>query len=554
MRKDKSILAGWGKNKLLFWLVLLLAIVLRVYRLNNLELFGDEIDVGYQAYSLWTTGRDYLGNKLPFYLHSFSEWRAPLLMYLTAPLVGLFGLSVWTVRLPPVFFGVVSIFLLYLLVKKVSKDENLALLTALVCAISPWQIHYSRTAFEATLLLALVLLGTLLFLHKRWFLAALSFALSFYAYNIANIFVPLWLGVLLALNFKKMKNNLRELLPAVGVFLVVLPLLVAIVGGRGSGRFQLINIFNNPETVDRIVFRRTTGLEDRKVERIFHNKVTGWGKEFISNYMIAFSPQFLFLKGDPNPRHNSPGSGQFFWLMAPLFLVGLRQMVREKNKNLQKLTFAWLILAPIASSLTIGGGNQATRLFLMTVPMSILIALGMKKIFSSSILKVLILSGLAISLVFWWHNLVVHYPKEEYRSWHYGYREAMTWLRENEDRFNRVIINNHHEPALGRYLFWTAKNPSWLQDQFTGDIEKENIIDGFNGFLVDQTYFGGIAQLDKLSWLTSSLDKDSVYLAFQLDEAPGDWDWGKEPPEGLKTLKTVYDPWGKPLMYWLTKK
>ena len=152
------------------WLVLIfsLAFFLRFYRLDHLELFGDELDVGYQAYSLLKTGRDYMGQKLPFYIHSFAEWRAPLLMYATAPFVGIFGLNEWGVRLPPVVFGLLDIFLLYCLVKLLTKNEKLALISAFILTVIPWHIHYSRTAFEATLLLALMLGGTILFLKKNF--------------------------------------------------------------------------------------------------------------------------------------------------------------------------------------------------------------------------------------------------------------------------------------------------------------------------------------------------------------------------------------------------
>ena len=158
-------------------MILLFAFGLRICRLNQLELFGDELDVGYHAYSLWTTGRDYLGQKMPFYIHSFSEWRAPLLMYLTAPFVGVLGLNHWGVRLPPLILGIFNILLFYLLVKDLTKDENVGLITALILAITPWHIHYSRAAFEVTLLLFLILLGTLAFLKEKWFLAAVSLSL-----------------------------------------------------------------------------------------------------------------------------------------------------------------------------------------------------------------------------------------------------------------------------------------------------------------------------------------------------------------------------------------
>src|SRR3989344_2897391 len=69
------------------------------------ELFGDEVDVGYQAYSLYKTGRDLYRQPLPTYIHSLSEWRAPLLMYATVPSVAFLGLNEWDVRVPQAIFG-----------------------------------------------------------------------------------------------------------------------------------------------------------------------------------------------------------------------------------------------------------------------------------------------------------------------------------------------------------------------------------------------------------------------------------------------------------------
>ena len=67
-------------------------------------MFGDEVDVGYQAYSLFKTGRDLYAQAFPTYIHSLSEWRAPLLMYATVPTVAAFGTSELGVRLPQVIF------------------------------------------------------------------------------------------------------------------------------------------------------------------------------------------------------------------------------------------------------------------------------------------------------------------------------------------------------------------------------------------------------------------------------------------------------------------
>ena len=94
-----------------FWLILILilAIFLRFFRLDYLELFGDEIDAGYQSYSLMETGRDYKGHFMPLYAQSFSEWRAPMMMYFMTPFIKVLGLNEWGIRSYSAFFGVVSI-------------------------------------------------------------------------------------------------------------------------------------------------------------------------------------------------------------------------------------------------------------------------------------------------------------------------------------------------------------------------------------------------------------------------------------------------------------
>jgi len=541
-----------------FWLILilLLSLLLRLYRLDLLELFGDELDVGYHAYSLLTTGKDYMGNALPFYIHSFSEWRAPLLMYTTVPFVGLFGLNEWGVRLPAAVFGVVNVVLLYFLARVLSKDERLSLISAFILTVTPWHIHYSRAAFEVTLLLSLILGGTICFLRGRryWWLSALLFGLCFYTYNTANLFLPFWLIVLALVYRKEIGRDTAALIkPGLVFVLFSLPVLVNIVNGRGSARFRLISIFNNPETIDQIVFKRTTGLENQKIERVFHNKATGWGREFITNYLTSFSPQFLFLRGDLNSRHSLPGFGQLYWLMAVFIIIGLVDFIKRGKREFKRLVFSWLFIAPIASSLTVGGGDQATRLFLMLPPLAILAGKGVERL-RSGFLIFISLFLLFICLAFWGHEYLVHYPKEEYLSWDYGYKEAIGWLRENEGDYQRVIINNSRAPALIRYLFWARKSPAWLQNNFQGDKVRENLLSGFNGFRLGKVVFGNIAREDKLGWLEENLDRKTVYLAFQLDEVPGDWDWQKDPPAGLKVLQAFDDPWGRPMAYWLTKE
>jgi 4-amino-4-deoxy-L-arabinose transferase-like glycosyltransferase len=150
------------RNYWLLGLILFVGLFLRVNRLDYLELFGDELDAGYQSYSLLTTGRDYKGHWWPTYMQSFSEWRAPGLMYLMVSFIKLFGLNEWGVRMGPAFMGVISIGLFYLLLRLLKQTAVVAMWSSFFLAILPWHIQYSRAGFELTLLAVLLIGGVLL--------------------------------------------------------------------------------------------------------------------------------------------------------------------------------------------------------------------------------------------------------------------------------------------------------------------------------------------------------------------------------------------------------
>ena len=82
-------------QKFILVLIILFASFLRLYKLsvNPVSLFGDELDLGYQAYSILHTGRDYYGNFMPIHFHSLAEWRTPLYLYSAVPTVAVFGIS-----------------------------------------------------------------------------------------------------------------------------------------------------------------------------------------------------------------------------------------------------------------------------------------------------------------------------------------------------------------------------------------------------------------------------------------------------------------------------
>ena len=166
MKKGKSMSLKESSNfKVILVFVFAVALVLRLWRLNEVpvSVFGDEIDVGLQASSIFTTGKDYFANPFPVIFHSFSEYRLPMQLYVDAPFVGILGLNEWGVRMPNVLFGMITLVSFYYLIRELF-GKKLALISVVFLTVSPWHLMYSRQANDSGMLSPFLILGTLFFI------------------------------------------------------------------------------------------------------------------------------------------------------------------------------------------------------------------------------------------------------------------------------------------------------------------------------------------------------------------------------------------------------
>src|SRR6185312_8213719 len=154
--------------------IIVLGLFLRTYNLANdpAGFFCDEASIGYNAYSILHTGKDEYGVSFPFFFKAFGEYKNPVEIYSTVPFIALFGLHEWSTRIPSAIYGTLGLVAIYLLtgiLYKKSKYKKLyGLSAALLLAISPWDIQFSRVALEG--LMAYVffaILGTYFFLRKE---------------------------------------------------------------------------------------------------------------------------------------------------------------------------------------------------------------------------------------------------------------------------------------------------------------------------------------------------------------------------------------------------
>ncbi len=575
-----------NKHKILLIVILLVASFLRLWKLTEVpvSLFGDELDVGYHAYSILKTGRDYSGNFLPLHFHSLAEWRTPLYLYSVVPTVAIYGISPLGVRLPAAFFGILGVWGLYLLVKQFSKNKQLALLSAFVLAISPWHIQYSRAAFEVTMLLAFLLFGLYFFFKSLsigeqgpedgkglWAASALLVTTPL-IYSTAKLFTPMILLALLVLWRKEIFKLSKKTLTKAVLTLAVLGGITAYATlfSGGSQRFSYISVFSDPVIptevgADRLrdsLMRGETGLglTPQISDRFFHNKVTFWSENITRNILQSFSTDFLFVNGDINPRHSISNVGQFYRIEFIAMVLGLLLFFsRYKDKRIKIFMVLWLLLGVLPAAITRDGGKHATRLILILPPLVFLISYGLietTKLLRGNIKKLFILGYfglLVLGFITYQHEYWVHNPWDSERWWHAGFEESIKTIKEIDKDYDKVILSMVNEPAWTFFAAWYEYPPDqWHQ----GFPFKETYLDGFGNIsFIDKYYFAGIREKDGgIFALPQYIDDKTLYLAVASEIGENlIMDPGRG-PAGLKLIKAIPYPSGEPAFYLFTKE
>jgi 4-amino-4-deoxy-L-arabinose transferase-like glycosyltransferase len=560
--------------KFLLVLIIVIASFLRLYKLtvNPPSLFGDELDLGYQAYSILKTGHDYQGNFMPIHFHSIAEWRTPLYLYSAVPTVAIFGISPLGVRLPAVLFGVLSILVLYFLVKEITKNKSLALLSSFLMTISPWSLQYSRAGFEVTEMLFFLILGLYLFLKslsnpKLLWISVFCLVLTPWVYSTAKLFTPLLL-IFIFIAFRKeiFKFPKKNLFIAGIVGLIVgIPIAFSTLFGGGSQRFNYISIFADPTTESQIGFARDMAAHVRGeqglaikpsfTDRLIYNKFTYWGDNILKNYLSAFSTQFLFIKGDPDPRQ-SIGMGELYRIEIIPLLLGLAFFFFEKGrgKKIKLLMAFWLLAGALPSALTIGGDNHATRLILMLPPLIFFISFGLisiHRLLTGNWQKLFLFTttGLYVaSLIFYFHEYYVAYPWNSERWWHYGWTPAIEEIKSIDSNYDRVIISMSGEPA---WIFFAANYeypPALWQKEFP--IGNNVEVPGFGNIShTGKFYFGSPDKSIQIYGLGKYMDSKTLYLA-NANEIGNNLILHPEGvPPGLRLIKSIPFPSGEPAFY-----
>lgn len=429
-------------------LILFLAGGLRFYRLgsNPPSPYWEEAALGYDAYSILKTGKDFHGNSWPLVaFESFGDYKPSLYFYAAVPSVAIFGLNTFAVRFPSALFGTLTVLLVYLLIK----DKRTALIAALLLAVSPWHLQFSRAGFEANLGLFLMSLGAWLMLKNKNWLGAITFALSMYTYHAYRVFVPLFLIAIFLIDRQK-----KAFFTGLLVALLALPIFINLNSPLIKQRFAETSAF---ATLEPIIKSNQLIAEDGGgvVARLIHHRYWQYSQIFLKNYFNHFNFNYLFLSGDSNPRHSTQEVGYLYLIQLPFLLYGLLKSLKNPTKT-DLLLLVWLFLAPVPAALTLASPHGLRSLSLL-IPLTIFTAKGLVR-FKKIFLIILLLE--VCRYLYIYHQA---YPYKWASQWQSGYQEMIQTVSSKQDNYDQVYITR----ALGRpsiyYWFYTQTDPRSVQ-------------------------------------------------------------------------------------------
>lgn len=474
------------KKHLLLFFIIILAVFLRFWQLGNnpIGITNDEAGHVYSAYSIWKTGHDVAGKFLPLSINLDNSF-SPAYIYLNAPFVGMMGLSVLSGRIMYALVGVLTVLVLYLLVRKLTYNEYIALLSAFVMSISPWHIQLSRGAWDANIALFFFLLSTYVFvlnLKKGSILYSLPFfLLAFYSYHATKVFFIFYpLVLIIVFREKLLAKRLQLGIFLIGIIAIALSFVYILKTQNVTRQKVILPNLNQASKV--INSEREKNLAPLYISQFFNNKVLYYVRVFRENYLEAFSPQYLFLYGETSGVGGtySMHRGVLYIIELPLLLIGIYYLLKNKESSFRNLIILSLLIAPLPSTFT-NDRSYFMRSSMMLPFLSVLVAYGIyyfihiiKKqknyiYYTSLIIFASFYTFLFISYLYQYY---LRYPVYGAEYWLRSSRDLSIYIGERKNDFKNIYVTNAGSMFLLQYGIFNKVDSSIMQKAWQSNPRK----------------------------------------------------------------------------------
>jgi 4-amino-4-deoxy-L-arabinose transferase-like glycosyltransferase len=289
-------------------------------------------------------------NNKPYIPYSqLATGHSTLYFYILLSSLKNFGVNIFALRFPAAIFGVLSIFVFYLIIKRIFKQQLLSFLLALTLLSSHWFINFSRFSFEATFLLFLEL-TSIYFIFKfdedprssfYLIMSGLFAGLAFISYTPGRIFFLLPVGFTI-LSFPRRRESSAYGSPIKsGMTNILLFLIPFIIITTPLIKYLLTN---KDTRIDQQFFLNNH-------EMPVSEKLTGLWKN-ISSTALMFN-----VKGDVNGRHNYPNKPALNPIFGILFVAGLIISIKDFKNLYNKLFLFYFLISLIPAIMTYSWEN-----------------------------------------------------------------------------------------------------------------------------------------------------------------------------------------------------
>jgi 4-amino-4-deoxy-L-arabinose transferase-like glycosyltransferase len=552
--------------------VLLLAAILRTYgiNINPPSLNWDEVSHGYNAYSILHSGRDEWGQFMPTIFRAYGDYKLPVYIYTTVLSVAIFGLNTFAIRIPSIIAGIFLVFYTYRL-SKMLFTEKIALISAFLIAVEPWGLFLSRIALEANLAQALIVAGIYYLLlglqkdPKKIILSAILLGLSVWTYNSARVFVPLLLFLMIIGNLKQIKKIIRTsklavCISAIAAAVLFVPMFLQLMQGSGQARYQNVSIINEG-AIAVIEENRNSSNLPALVSKAVYNRPTYFVTHFTKNYISHFSPKFLFISGGSDYQFNIPGAGLLYLVNAPFFYIGFGYLAKESFKNNKfRVILLWLILAPVAASITRESPHTLRSIVSLPIPM-LLSALGLVSAISyfkvslkyEKVLLTLYTFSVFVFLASYLSSYFNDYRTYYSWSWQHGHEEMAELINQKYSDYEKIVVSKKYGEPHEFLLFYGAKHGHKWSREPEGYFNDPNLLrfNQSNWWWVDRFdkfYFVNDWEVPKEFGKTFVMESEGEIECNSSDQkcllvtSPGN------APENWTKLETIYFLDGKPAL------
>ncbi len=476
-------------------IIFVAALALRFWHFpsNPPSLNWDEVSFGYNAYSVLKTGRDEFGTYLPKYFRSLDDYKMPVYSYLTVASVGIFGLNDFAVRFPSAFFGLLTVALIFILVRELCQDMSpikptglpktgkiIAILSAALLAITPWHVQFSRMAAEANVGIFFLVAGVTGFLFSvrknLWFLplATLCFGFAIYSYRSLEVIGPI-IGVMLVVLYWRQLfpagKKMPIILSGILIFLVTVLVIQDVFASGVNLRIKGTSIFDTNDATVAFSQNSQERLSDTAAyqdtfSRLFHNNKLIYASIIARGYLVHFSPTFWFFDYDQK-LHHTPFVGLLYVWMLFFMPIGAYFLIKKFSKKSSAIVFSWLAVSPIPASIT-RDIPHAIRVLPMLIPLVIITAAGIFAIYEAVykhtvyryVYVFVIFLFMLFSATHYFHQYDVHLPRERSQDWVYGRKQMIDYVEALKNKYKKVIVSTRLEWPHVFFLYYSKYDPT----------------------------------------------------------------------------------------------